>query len=165
VGFAADFFVSASGAFFSRGVAEDRGVGEAFTAGFFGVGFGVAFGVDFGVAVGAGVGRGVEGTGGSGGGVAISSSPLVGCGLGAFGGGSSSTTCGSGVGSGIFATGAAGGAAAAFVAPALPSIQTTSVTAGFFALPLQRARPKRTATCTTPMIATLRQKLPRRVTA
>jgi hypothetical protein len=48
---------------------------------------------------------------------------------------------------------------------ALPFIQTTSVTAGFFALPLHRARPKSTAACTTPMIAALRQKLALRLMA
>ena len=112
-------------------------------AGFLGVGRGVGFGVPFGVAfgVGAGVDRGVDNMLGEGKGVGISSSPVIGSGLAWPCGGSSSE----GVGAAISGDTALAVEASALGTPALSSIQTTSVTAGFFALPLHRARPKRAA--------------------
>ena len=61
--------------------------------------------------------------------------------------------------SGAFGVGATAKGTTAVIVAALPLIQTTSGAAGFFALPLHRARPKRTTAWTTPMIAALRQKL------
>jgi hypothetical protein len=63
------------------------------------------------------------------------------------------------VGSGAVGVGAAAKGTTAVMGAGLPLIQTTSGVAGFFALPLHRARPKRINAWTTPMMAALRQKL------
>jgi hypothetical protein len=158
---------STSDDFFSRGVTEGRGVGEGLAGGFFGVAFavgcgvdfGVAFGVAFGVTVGTGVGRGVGVEVAAGAGVVILISLSTGGILDCSSGDGSSAEDGVSVGSGAFGVGATATGTTALIVSALPLIQTTSGVAGFFALPLHRARPNRTTAWTTPMIAALRQKL------
>ena len=162
--FTETFFVSVD--FFSDGVTA--GFGETFaTRVFFGVGRGLGFGVALGEALGEdALGRGVA----DGGGLGVGSSRSL-FAVGTIGGSSvpvcpnggdasASATKGGSATSGSVGAGSETCETKGATSPTPPSIQRISVATGFFALALQRSTPVRTATCASPMIATLRQKLP-----